>query len=209
MKRERQNDIPDIAQKTTEEIVLIEGCTARFDPDTKNLSIRVSGKEIISENIAGPDENDYWIGYDDGAQSVDFNIYTDERTNRYKLAVYPVIDGRTDGTTGQNVPLAFNLAGEIKNLLRLLGKKKLNLEDVEQPSMALWWDNHGDPHETTVLAAGIDDKDDLYLTLDDGCGADLQIWESCGHLSDNDLEFVLENIRELIAKDAIPDETEK
>lgn len=59
MKRERQNDIPDIAQKTTEEIVLIEGCTARFDPDTKNLSIRVSGKEIISENIAGPDENDY------------------------------------------------------------------------------------------------------------------------------------------------------
>lgn len=93
-----------------------------------------------------------------------------------------------------------DLANEIKNLLRLLGKKELDLEDVEQPSMALWWDNHGDPHETTVLAAGIDDKDDLYLTLDDGCGADVQIWESCGHLSDNDLEFVLENIRELMAE---------
>ena len=198
MTRDRHNGIPDTVQKPAEENVLLEGCTARFDPDTKKLSISVSDKEIISENIAGPDENDYWIGYDNGARSVDFNIYTDEQTNRYKLAVYPVIDGRTDGTTGQNVPLAFDLTGEIKNLLRLLGTTELNLGDVEQPSMALWWDNHGDPHDTTVLAVGINDKNDLYLTLDDGCGGDVQIWESCGQLSDNDLEPVLENIRELM-----------
>ena len=87
MTRERHNGIPDTVQKPAEENVLLEGCTARFDPDTKKLSISVSDKEIISENIAGPDENDYWIGYDNGARSVDFNIYTDEQTNRYKLAV--------------------------------------------------------------------------------------------------------------------------
>lgn len=102
-----------------------------------------------------------------------------------------------------------DLAQEIKKLLRVLGTNELNLETVEQPSMAHWWDNKGAPNETMVLAVGIDDKDDLYLTLDDGCGADVQIWESCGQLSDNDLEFVLENIRELMAEDAIPDETEK
>lgn len=93
-----------------------------------------------------------------------------------------------------------DLAQEIKNLLRVLGTKELNLENVEQPSMALWWDNKGTPNETMVLAVGIDDKDDLYLTLDDGCGADVQIWESCGQLSDNDLEPILENIREYMGK---------
>lgn len=173
MTRERHNGIPDTVQKPEEETVLLEGCTARFDLNAKILSLSIFGKEIISKRIAGPDENDCWIGYEDGSRSVDFNIYTDEQTNRYKLAVYPVIDGRTDGTTGQSVPLAFDLAGEIKNLLRVLGTKELNLEDVEYPSMALWWDNKGDSNESTVLAAGIDDKDDLYLTLDDGCGGDV------------------------------------
>lgn len=200
MTRERHNGIPDTARKPTGKSVLLEGCTARFDLDTKNISVSIFGKEIISKRIAGPDENDYWIGYDDGDWNVDFNISLNGQTNRYELAVYPVIDGRTDDTTWQSVPLAFDLAGEIKNLLRLLGTKELDLDTVENSSMALWWDNHGDPHETTVLAVSIDDKDDLYLTLDDGCGGDVQIWESYGQLSDNDLELVLENIREYMAR---------
>ena len=184
---------------------LLEGCTARFDPDTKIMSVSIFGKEIISENIAGPDENDYWIGYDDDDRNLDFNICLNRQTNRYELAVYPVVDGRTDGTTGQNVPLAFDLAGEIKNLLHLLGTKELDMDAVENSSMALWWDNKGRANETTVLAVGVDDKDDLYLTLDDDCGGDVQIWENCGQLSDNDLELVLENIREYMARRADPD----
>ena len=98
-----------------------------------------------------------------------------------------------------------SLATQIKSLLRTLGTKELNMDAVENSSMALWWDNHGHPNETTVLAVGIDDKDDLYLTLDDDCGGDVQIWESCGHLSDNDLELVLENIREYMARRSDPD----
>ena len=100
---------------------------------------------------------------------------------------------------------SLSLADNIKGLLRILGTRDLPLEDVEQLSMALWRDNHGYPHETTVLAVGIDDKDDLYLTLDDDCGGDVQIWESCGQLSDNDLELVLENIREYMAERRDPD----
>lgn len=91
------------------------------------------------------------------------------------------------------------LIGQIKDLLRTIGRNVLSLEQVEQPSMALWWDNKGNPNETTVLSVGMDNEGDLYLTLDDGCGGDVQIWESCGQLSDNDLELVLENIREGIA----------
>ncbi|MCD7795448.1 MAG: hypothetical protein LUH46_11390 [Alistipes sp.] len=184
---------------------LIEGCTARFDPDTKILSVSIYGKEIISKNITEPDENDYWIGYNNDGRNMDFNICLNKQTNLYELTVYPVIDQQTDRTIRQNVPLAFDLAGEIKNLLRLLGTKELDMDTVENSSMALWWDNHGDPHETTVRAVGIDDKDDLYLTLDDDCGGDVQIWESCGHLSDNDLELVLENIREYMARRSDPD----
>lgn len=96
-------------------------------------------------------------------------------------------------------------ADRIKSLLRALSTRELCLEDVEHPSMALWWDNHGDPHETTVRAVGVDDKDDLYLTLDDSCGGDVQIWESCGQLSDGDLEPVLEDIREYMARRSDPD----
>lgn len=200
MTHEKQSCDDIVAGDQPKEKILIKGCTAHFDRSTKKLSISVFGKEIISENIAGPDEKDYWIGYDDGDRIVDFNIYTDEQTKRYKLAVYPVIDGRTDGTTWQNIPLAFDLIGEIKNLLRVLGTKELNLENVEQPSMALWWDNKEQTNETMVLTVGMDDMGDLYLTLDDGCGGDVQIWESCDQLSDNDLEPVLENIREHMAK---------
>ena len=101
MTKERHNGIPDTARKPTGKSVLLEGCTARFDPDTKILSVSIFGKEIISGNIAGPDENDYWIGYDDGDRNVDFNICLNGQTNRYELAVYPVVDGRTDGTTWQ------------------------------------------------------------------------------------------------------------
>lgn len=90
------------------------------------------------------------------------------------------------------------LIGQIKTRLRATGKDYLSLGNVEQPSMALWWDNKGNPNETTVLAVGMDNEGDLYLTLDDGCGGDVQIWESYGQLSDNDLELVLENIKELI-----------
>lgn len=195
----------DTAQKPAEETVLLKGCTARFDLNTKILSVSIYGKEIISKRIAGPDENDCWIGYEDGSRSVYFNISLNGQTNRYELAVYPVVDGRTDGTTWQRVPLAFDLAGEIKDLLRVLGTKELNLEDVEYPSMALWWDNKGDPNESTVLAVGIDDTDDLYLTLDDCCGGDVQIWESYEQLSDNDLELVLENIQEYMEQCSDPD----
>lgn len=98
-----------------------------------------------------------------------------------------------------------SLIAQIKNLLRVLGTKELDMGLVENSSMALWWDNHGNPHETTVLAVGIDDKNDLYLTLYDDCGGDVQIWESCGQLSDNDLEPVLENIREYMAQRPDPD----
>ena len=98
--------------------------------------------------------------------------------------------------TGRDIQPAPSLIAQIKSMLRVLGTKELDMGLVENSSMALWWDNHGDSHETTVLAVGIDNKNDLYLTLDDDCGGDVQIWESCGQLSDNDLELVLENIRE-------------
>lgn len=190
---------PTTGNKTAESP--IEGCTARFDLITKELSVSIYSKKIFSIRIAGPYEKNYWIGYDGGNRSMDFNIRLNEQTNQYELTVYPV----ADSTNRQSVPLAFDLAGEIKNLLHLLGTNELDLGSVEQPSIALWWDNHGDPHETMVRAAGIDDKEDLYLTLDDDCGGDVQIWESCGQLSDNDLEFVLENIREYMAQHSDPD----
>lgn len=100
---------------------------------------------------------------------------------------------------------SLSLADNIKSLLRSLGTEELDMELVENSSMALWWDNHGYPHETTVRAMGVDDKDDLYLTLDDDCGGDVQIWESCGQLSDNVLGLVLENIQEYMAERRDPD----
>lgn len=106
---------------------------------------------------------------------------------------------QTSAETDRAIRPAPSLATQIKGMLRTLGTKELDMGLVENSSMALWWDNHGNPHETTVLAVGIDDKDDLYLTLDDDCDGDVQIWESCGQLSDNDLELVLENIRECMA----------
>ena len=183
---------------------LLEGCTAHFNLNTKNISISVFGKEIISKQIAETHEKDSWISCDNSNRSMDFNIRLNRQTNRYELTVYPVINGQTDRTARQNIPLAFDLAGEIKNLLHLLRTNELDLGSIEQPSMALWWDNHDAPHETTVQAVGIDGKDDLYLTLDDDCGGNVQIWESCGQLSDNDLELVLENIREYMARRSDP-----
>ena len=82
MTKERHNGIPDTARKPTGKSVLLEGCTARFDPDTKILSVSIFGKEIISGNIAGPDENDYWIGYDVGDRNVDLNLCLYEQTKR-------------------------------------------------------------------------------------------------------------------------------
>ena len=87
---------------------------------------------------------------------------------------------QTDRREGQKPDIRQSLsqADNIKSLLCVLGTKELDMELVENSSMALWWDNHGYPHETTVRAVGVDDKDDLYLTLDDDCGGDVQIWES-------------------------------
>ena len=76
------------------------------------------------------------------------------------------------GTVAGNRQQAPTLIGQIKDLLRTINVNKLSLVEVEQPSMALWWDNKGQSHETMVLAVGIDDKGNLYLTLDDGCGGD-------------------------------------
>ena len=56
-----------------------------------------------------------------------------------------------------------SLIAQIKNLLRVLGTRELDMGLVENSSMALWRDNHDAPHETTVLAVGVDDKNDLYL----------------------------------------------
>ena len=114
---------------------------------------------------------------------------------------------QTDRREGRNPDIrqSLSLADKIKSLLRVLGTKELDMGLVENSSMALWWDNHGDSHETTVRGVGVDDKDDLYLTLDDDCGGDIQIWESCGQLSENDLELVLENIREYLDQHSDPD----
>ena len=111
---------------------------------------------------------------------------------------------QTDRREGQKPDIRQSLsqADNIKSLLCVLGTKELDMELVENSSMALWWDY---PHETTVRAVGVDDKDDLYLTLDDDCGGDVQIWESCGQLSDNVLGLVLENIQEYMAERRDPD----
>lgn len=97
-------------------------------------------------------------------------------------------------------PEATNLIGQIKQLLRAIGTNELSLEKVEQPARALWRDNKGDPQESVVLAVGMDDDGDLFLTLEDDCGGEVQIWESYGQISENDLESVLENIREYMAE---------
>lgn len=109
------------------------------------------------------------------------------------------------GTVAGNRQQSPTLIGQIKDLLRTINVNELSLVEAEQPSMALWWDNHDYPNNTMVLAVGMDNKGGLYLTLDDGCGGDVQIWESCGQLSDNDLELVLENIRECVARHSAPD----
>lgn len=62
MTRERHNGIPDTVQKPTKETMPIEGCTARFDPDTKNLSVSIYGEEY--ERVAALMRFD--IGEDDG-----------------------------------------------------------------------------------------------------------------------------------------------
>lgn len=46
----------------------------------------------------------------------------------------------------------------------------------------------------------MDDDGDLFLTLEDDCGGEVQIWESYGQISDNDLETVLESIQEYMAE---------
>lgn len=97
-------------------------------------------------------------------------------------------------------PEAKNMIDQIKQLLRTTGTNELSLEKVEQPARALWWDNNGDPQESVVLAVGMDGDGDLFLTLEDDCGGEVQIWESYGQISDNDLETVLESIQEYMAE---------
>lgn len=98
-------------------------------------------------------------------------------------------------------PEATTLIDQIKQLLRTKGTNELSLEKIEQPARALWRDNNGDPHESVVLAVGMDDDGDFFLTLEDDCGGEVQIWESYGQISDNDLETVLETTREYMAKE--------
>lgn len=95
-------------------------------------------------------------------------------------------------------PEVTNLIGQIKHVLRTKGTNELSLEKFEQPARALWWDNNGEPQESVVLAVGMDDDGDLFLTLEDDCGGEVQIWDSYGQISDNDLETVLETIQEYI-----------
>lgn len=97
-------------------------------------------------------------------------------------------------------PEATTLIDQIKQLLRTMGTNQLSLEKIEQPSRVLWWDNKGEPYESIVLAVGMDDDGDLSLTLEDDCGGEVQIWESYGQISDNDLETVLETIQEYMAE---------
>lgn len=97
-------------------------------------------------------------------------------------------------------PEATTLINQIKQLLRTKGTNELSLEKIEQPARALWRNNNGDPHESVVLAVGMDDDGDLFLTLEDDCGGEVQIWESYGQISDNDLETVLETIQEYMAE---------
>lgn len=97
-------------------------------------------------------------------------------------------------------PEAKNMIDQIKQLLRTTGTNELSLEKVKQPARALWRDNNGDPQESVVLAVGMDDDGDLFLTLEDDCGGEVQIWDSYGQISDNDLETVLESIQEYMAE---------
>lgn len=97
-------------------------------------------------------------------------------------------------------PEATTLIDQIKQLLRTMGTNELSLEKIEQPARALWCDNNGEPQESVVLAVGMDDDGDLFLTLEDDCGGEVQIWESYGQISDNDLETVLESIQEYMAE---------
>lgn len=97
-------------------------------------------------------------------------------------------------------PEAKNMIDQIKQLLRTKGTNELSLEKIEQPARALWCDNNGEPQESVVLAVGMDDDGDLFLTLEDDCGGEVQIWESYGQISDNDLETVLETIQEYMTE---------
>lgn len=97
-------------------------------------------------------------------------------------------------------PEAKNMIDQIKQLLRATGTNELSLEKVKQPARALWRDNNGDPQESVVLGVGMDDDGDLFLTLEDDCGGEVQIWESYGQISDNDLKTVLESIQEYMAE---------
>lgn len=104
-------------------------------------------------------------------------------------------------STGEvSQPEATNMIDQIKQLLRTKGTNELSLEKIEQPARAIWCDNNGEPQESVVLAVGMDDDGDLFLTLEDGCGGEVQIWESYGQISDNDLETVLETIQEYMAE---------
>lgn len=104
-------------------------------------------------------------------------------------------------STGEvSQPEATNMIDQIKQLLRTKGTNELSLEKIEQPARAIWCDNNGEPQESVVLAVGMDDDGDLFLTLEDDCGGEVQIWESYGQISDNDLETVLETIQEYMAE---------
>lgn len=176
--------------------ILIEGCTAVYDPDIRHLTIRLFGKIIVSTELSGAEEEDYWVGYNHKGQELDFNFCYSRDDNEYSLNVCPVVDGTTNTSISQALFPAFDVCGDIKNLLMTIGTDDFCLANVEAPSVAMWRDNKDNIYETTVLRVGMDKENDLYLLLDDGWADEVTIWESAGQLSDNDLDMVRDNIIE-------------
>ncbi len=59
---------------------------------------------------------------------------------------------------------------KIKNLLKYNDISLFPIIQGEEKESiyAMWWDNKGNPNEGLVLNVGIDDKDDLYIVVDNG-----------------------------------------
>lgn len=147
MTRERHNGIPDTVQKPTKETMPIEGCTACFDFDTKNLSVSIYGEEY--ERVAALMRFD--IGEDDGIRK----------------------EGNADDTIASLVSRANAWQKEareriVETLRRHGGRVTYTPEDEggEYPVAALMYAKHDYPRiditdvyleeETCIVADGID-----------------------------------------------------
>lgn len=147
MTRERHNGIPDTVQKPTKETVLIEGCTACFDFDTKNLSVSIYGEE-----------------YERVAALMRFDIRKDDGIRK---------EGNADDTIASLVSRANAWQKEareriVETLRRHGGRVTYTPEDEggEYPVAALMYAKHDYPRiditdvyleeETCIVADGID-----------------------------------------------------